>query len=289
MTTAPLKRWQFWRASRPKQQLGVFIGAQAAWVTSAAAPDNIRFYAHQRDWHNLWDKIAADFDASQVQIVLGAGQYQLLAADKPAVPDDEIPQALLWSVKDMVATPASNIHLDYFEFPSKASNKLQVVVTDKQQMMQLAQAVEGHDFALQGISIEELMLANLFGNEPQARLVLSHLPGEEVLLTVVRDGELWMQRRLRGFSGLDHFTADDLQQRIADALSLEIQRSMDFFESQLRQAPVSSLELLCGGENQLLATLVAANFNQPVNVVAAHDIGGKLAQLSCQELAREAE
>lgn len=289
MTTAALKKWQFWRERRPKQQLGVFIGAQSSWVVSSAAPEQIRFYAHQRDWHNLWDKIAADFAESQVQIVLGAGQYQLLSADKPAVPDDEIPQALLWTVKDMVATPATNIHLDYFEFPSKASNKLQVVVTEKLQMMQLAQAVEEHDFALQGISIEELMLANLFGNEPQARLVLSHLPGEEVLLTVVRDGELWMQRRLRGFSGLDHFTADDLQQRIADALSLEIQRSMDFFESQLRQPPVSSLELLCGGENRLLAQLVAANFNQPVNVVEAHDIGGKLAQLSCRELAREAE
>ena len=287
MTTAAPKKWQFWRSNRPSTQLSVFIGAEAAWACCADKPDAVRFYGHQHDWKVLWGKVAADFGSAEVQLVLGAGSYQIIAADKPAIPEDEIPQALLWSVKDMVATPASNIHLDYFEFPSATNNKLQVVVTDKTQMMQLAQAVVDNGMLLSGISIEELMPANLFGVEAQARLVICHVPKEELLLTVVRDGELWMQRRLRGYSELDSLTAEALQFGIADNLSLEIQRSMDFFESQLRQAPVTSIELLVGGEQQqLLAQLVTANFNQPVNVIEAGDIGGKMAALGLLEMQR---
>lgn len=286
MTTAAPKKWQFWRSTRPSAQLSVFIGAEAAWACCADKPDEARFYAHQHDWKVLWGNIANDFGSATVQLVLGAGSYQIIAADKPAIPEDEIPQALLWSIKDMVAIPASNIHLDYFEFPSATNNKLQVVVTDKAQMMQLAQAVVDNGLVVAGISIEELMPANLFGVEPQARLVICHVPSEEVLLTVVRDGELWMQRRLRGYSELDSLTAEALQFGLADNLSLEIQRSMDFFESQLRQAPVTSIELLCGGEQQLLAQLIGANFNQPVNVIDANDIGGKMAALGLLELQR---
>ncbi|KFZ37811.1 hypothetical protein HR45_08115 [Shewanella mangrovi] len=288
MTTAAPKKWQFWRTKVPEQQLGIFVGANAVWACKASAVLDVRYYSHQRDWEALFSQLAADFGAASLQVVLGAGRYQLLSADKPNVPDDELQQALLWSVKDMVATPVSDIHLDYFELPSNAVSKLQVVITERQEMSKLALAATNNGFDLVGITIEELMSANLFIDDNQAHMVVSHVPGEEVLLTVIRDGELWMQRRLRGFGALDSFTEDDLRFRVADSLSLEIQRSMDFFESQLRQAPVSSIELLCLGERQLLAHLVAANFNQPVNLIEATDVGGKMAELGCRELSRGA-
>jgi MSHA biogenesis protein MshI len=73
---------------------------------------------------------------------------------------------------------------------------------------------------------------------------------------------------------------------VADNLSLEIQRSMDFFESQLRQPPVASIDLLVQGETDALAKAVAVNFNQPVKVVDCDQVGAKMAELAFSEWQR---
>jgi MSHA biogenesis protein MshI len=95
-----------------------------------------------------------------------------------------------------------------------------------------------------------------------------------------------MQRRVRGFNPLNKATFQELQNSIADNLSLEIQRSMDYFESQLRQAPVSSITIVTDGDSPALANLVAANFNQTVHAVNHDGVSGLFAQLALQEIAR---
>lgn len=62
---------------------------------------------------------------------------------------------------------------------------------------------------------------------------------------------------------------------MADDLSLELQRSMDYFESQLHQAPVSSIELLINGQAEKLAELISVNFNQEVNAIIAESVEAK--------------
>jgi len=138
-----------------------------------------------------------------------------------------------------------------------------------------------------GINIEEMAVTNLFTEEAQARLVLSHISGQELLLTVVRQGELFMQRRVRGFNQLDSVSAEDLAFGLADNLSLELQRSMDYFESQLRQAPVASIELLINGHVGKLAELVSANFNQKVNAIEVDSVETKMAALALAEFNRD--
>ena len=278
----------FFRAQQATKPTGVFLGAEHVWVFQSAADTSplISRYPRPRNWPLLFRQLAADIGPSLLQVVLGQESYQQVAVDKPAVPDNEITQALLWSVKDIVAMPPQNIYLDYFESPLAGSNKLQVVITDKPQLSAMVQAADAEGMSFAGISVEELMPANLFTDASQARLVISHIPGEEVLLTVVRSGELYMHRRIRGFKELDSATAEDLRYGIADNLSLEIQRSMDFFESQLRQPPVASIELLVEGASQALAHAIAVNFNQPVATVNCENVGAKMAELALTELLR---
>jgi MSHA biogenesis protein MshI len=52
---------------------------------------------------------------------------------------------------------------------------------------------------------------------------------------------LFFSRRLRGYENLANFSQEELELGVVDNLSLEIQRSMDYFESQLRQAPVKKV------------------------------------------------
>ena len=60
-------------------------------------------------------------------------------------------------------------------------------------------------------------------------------------MSIVKDGQLYFSRRLRGYENIKSFSPDELKMGSIDNLTLEVQRSMDYFESQLRQAPIKKI------------------------------------------------
>ena len=280
---------QFWRKPAPTLELGIYICAEKVSVFQGEVADvgakAVAFSFKHHDWENAFSQVAKEFGLAKIEIVLAADFYQLLLVDKPNVQAEELNAALLWSVKDIVTQPVTDIHLDYFESSKQSSNKVNVVVTEKSLLTALLLAAKSAGFQTVGVSIEEMALSNLF-NDNQARLVLSHREGQELLLTVVRGGEVFMQRRVRGFQQLDKISAEDLAYGVADNLSLEIQRSMDYFESQLREAPVSSIELVTDGECEQLAHLISGNFNQAVTPHKGGSVDTRFAELALAEMMR---
>ncbi|MCL1146450.1 MSHA biogenesis protein MshI [Shewanella marinintestina] len=289
MEESLLGKLQFWRKAAPTQNLGVYICAEKISVFQAAtgevAAKSMTFSFNPHDWENAFSQVLKEFGVAKLQLVLAADFYQLLLVDKPNVQDEELNAALLWSVKDIVTQPVTDIHLDYFESSKQTTNKVNVVVTEKPVLLAILLAAKTAGFVTQGVSIEEMAMSNLF-DDNQARLVLSHREGQELLLTVVRSGEVFMQRRVRGFLQIDKVSAEDLAYGVADNLSLELQRSMDYFESQLREAPVSSIELVMDGERTQLANLISANFNQKVTAYNGSSVEVAFAQLALAEIAR---
>ncbi|MGL5046187.1 MAG: MSHA biogenesis protein MshI [Shewanella sp.] len=285
-------RLAFWQPKTTRATLGLYVCDDMLWIYSPSSANCdaqwISLELQHEQWQPVFAALARQFPHAHLQLVLNSSRYQLLVADKPNVDAAEFPQALLWSVKDMVSLPVSQIHLDYFEF-ALPSNKLNVVVVDKTKLVSLVQAIHGAGLSIAGIGIEELAMTHLLTDDNQARLIVSHHSGHELLLTVIKQGQLYMQRRVRGFMQLENAAVDDLNYGLADNLSLEIQRSMDYFESQLRQAPVASIELLTDGAVAALAKLVAANFNQPVNVIDKSCVAARIAQLAQSEFSRGAE
>ena len=77
----------------------------------------------------------------------------------------------------------------------------------------------------------------------EAVVTLTQEAGEEIILNIVKDGHLYISRRLKGFENLAAFSAEELRMGVLDGLCIQIQRSMDFFESQLRQPPVRKVVL----------------------------------------------
>ncbi|QYK05716.1 MSHA biogenesis protein MshI [Shewanella sp. FJAT-52072] len=278
-------RSSFWQKKTERRDLGLYLANNSCWVFPAAGAETeaAEIPLDGDNWQGLMAAIVSRFGPARLALVLGAGRYQLLLTDKPAVPESELADAVRWSIKDMVSEPVSSLKLDYFEPPHTHSNKVTVVTVSRSALEQLVLAADDKDCEIVGIGIEELVTARLFAAEPQARMVVSHVPGNELLLTVIKDGELWMQRRVRGFSELDEIAESDLAYGAADNLSLELQRSMDYFESQLRQPPVASIELLTQGATQALARLVGANFNQRVTALNAEPVGQTFARLACEE------
>lgn len=66
-------------------------------------------------------------------------------------------------------------------------------------------------------------------------MLVMHQPGQDLLIQIVRKGVIYFSRRARGFNRLSDITADELQYDVINNLLLELQRSMDYFESQLKQ------------------------------------------------------
>ena len=96
---------------------------------------------------------------------------------------------------------------------------------------------------LNKIGVEELAMCNLLEPSEDACIILKQESGGQLCLIIVKRNELYFSRRLRDYETLSIFSPEELKMDVVDSLSLEIQRSMDYFESQLRQAPVKKVYL----------------------------------------------
>ena len=117
------------------------------------------------------------------------------------------------------------------------------------------------------ITTEEFAFASLLPVQEDAVLLVCQQPGEEVNLLIIKNGQLFFSRRLRGFAQIATKSEDELSMSVVDSLSLEIQRSTDYFDRQLKQAPIKAIEVLIPMQNEaFLARKLAENTNVEVKL-----------------------
>lgn len=190
-----------------------------------------------------------------VNLLLSAADYQLLLVERPDVPPVELRAAVRWRIRELVNAPLDSLVVDAFALPDDAyrgrTPMAYCAVLARSRMQALAEWVEGAGLRLQTIDIAEMALRNLgllIAGESQNLAVLK-LNARDGLICVQQGHALYMARRIE--HGLDNRGTDSAQ------LALEIQRSLDYFESQLGKGPVARLLVLpvpTVGE-QLLAEL----------------------------------
>lgn len=205
-------------------------------------------------------------------IILPPNRYQLLQIDKPNIPEEELAASLSWHIKDLVTLPQEELVADYFHVPVKIpaqGEKLNVVITSRKTILPLIDVFTENKVELNGIVPEELVMRNIIGNQETASLLLSQQKNEETALQIVKKDQIYFARKLRGFNRIHEYTAQELSDGLTDSLSLEIQRSMDYFESQLKQAPIKNIQLALPSQHQqLIAEQIAQHFPTEVKVMA---------------------
>ena len=255
-------RRRFRKASK-YHSVGIEYGVDNLHVATLQILDGqLTWVKHQKfawdNWQNNLKHYVAqqDLDNTPCQVTLAISKYQLLQLDKPAVADAEINQALQWTVKDQLFSDG-DMAVDYFDLPAAPANakKLNVVAISKSEVEALRDGILLAGLNLQGISVEELTTCNLVPSSEEAAIILHQNAGEQISLSIVKNGLLYFSRRLRGYENLANFSEQELQLGIVDNLALEIQRSMDYFESQLRQAPLRRVFISLDTAHQ--ATLAA--------------------------------
>lgn len=201
-------------------------------------------------------------------LVLPLDQYQVFQLERPdGVDDSELGDALKWKLKDFLDFNPSDAVSDVFPFPEDASrgrgDLVNVVAARKSLVSELVALVDACDLKLVSIDIAELALRNLVPRiDPDHRgAALVHMRERFGQMIVCKGETLYLSRRL-------DVTSDDLrdasrQENAVQSLALEMQRSLDYYESQLGQVPPAVIRLVARDSvmplSSMLASYVAAS------------------------------
>ncbi len=177
-----------------------------------------------------------------VNLVLHPATYQMLLLDAPDVPAEELRDAMRWRVKDLISESLDQVVVDTFRLPEDAyrgrSRMAYCAVLAKARMQALGDLVEQAGLHLQSIDITAMSFRNLglLAGAENMNIALLRLRSSEGLICVQNGADLYMARRIE--QGLDSAGGD------YGAVTLEIQRSLDYFESQLGKGYINRLLLL---------------------------------------------
>lgn len=180
----------------------------------------------------------------QVSVVLSRDFYQTFDIEKPKVEESELMATLPFSIKDLVTESIFDLVVDYYDRPfvQHQGEQITAVCVSKQRIISIRDMLLKHALRIKEITTEELALTRLLGNSAQVNLLLSQ-QNHELVLTVVKEGQLFFSHRLRGFNELLALPLSEVEDRLVDSLSLELQRVLDYINSQLRLTSISHLYL----------------------------------------------
>ena len=229
--------------------LGIEIGVKDFHVSTLKKVKDKITWVNQdsfpiENWQTTLKTYVVDNNLANTQcnISLSISQYQLLQVDRPPVEDSELNQAFQWTIKEQLSSD-ERFTIDYFDPPVAAVNadKLNVVAIMTNHILEIRDGILKAGLALNIIGIGELATCNLLTHSDDAIITLNQEEGGQLCLNIVKRNQLFFSRRLRGYENLHSFSQEEIKIGVVDNLSLEIQRSMDYFESQLRQAPVKKV------------------------------------------------
>lgn len=221
------------------------------------------------------------------------GSYQMVQATQPKVEPAELRAALRWSIKDTLDFPVEQAMVDVLPIPTDGMpagrDALALVVAAKRQALaDRVQAFHAAQLKLQVIDVLETAqrnIAALFETPPRGVALLGfHDSG--ALLTFTRGGELYGLRHI----DIPLALLDDADQRetVFERMGLELQRSLDGFDRQFSQVPLSRLLIAGHPAAQSLSNYLKDNLYLPVDVAdltTVMDVGRHAEAL--QDVARQ--
>ncbi len=167
--------------------------------------------------------------------------------EKPEVEDGEMLQALTWKIKDLINYDVTNAVVDCYPMPVSSKNKQQqvgVVAARETVVQSYIDSIKASAMQLTALDIHELARNNLqlVRASAESSLALLTLSGNAGLLSIYHDTDLYVSRDFPiGLDQLALVTSED--ESAFDALLLELQRSMDYFESFYGLGAVNQLRI----------------------------------------------
>lgn len=167
--------------------------------------------------------------------------------ERPEVEDSEMIQAVSWKIKDLINYDVSHAVVDSYPMPVSSRNnqpQVGVVAAREAVIRNYVDSIKTTAMSLNALDIHELVRTNLqvVRQSAEQSLALLTLTPESGLLSVYHDTDLYVSREFMiGIDQLSLATSDD--ENVFDALLLELQRSLDYFESYYGMGSVTNLRV----------------------------------------------
>lgn len=198
-----------------------------------------------------------------VNTSLLVNEFSLLMLEAPNVEPGEMQQAIRWNLRDQIDFDIEQAVVDVFEIPRQTDSSrmamVYVVVARKQTIQHYVDQMESAEVNLQYIDIPQLAQRNISQllTEEQTGVALLSLNNNSGLLTLCHQDNLYLTREIESASihaepmpetsvdatELQFATASSPQQDAINNVVLELQRSLDYYESHFALSPITNLTL----------------------------------------------
>ncbi len=203
-------------------------------------------------------------------VVLSESQYKTFPVEKPQVEDAEVAEAVRWKIKDLLDYPVDDAVIDVYEFPKDAlrgrPEQVSVVACRSAVVKNAVSLVEQAGLKLDTIDIIDLALRNLLARDEantQSNAIL-YLRSGGGLIVLTKGKTLYFARHF-DFS-LEALNDVQQQDNVIQHLALEVQRSFDYFDSQLAQVPPKVLYLVGPTPHLPLANMLGGSISAQVQM-----------------------
>ena len=230
-------------------------------------------------------KIISEFDLRRVPVsaVINPADYQIAQVQAPDVPLADRRAAARYSMRDAFDFPLETATLDIFDLPeqtSRGDKKLCFAIASRGDSVEkLSETLERQFRKFDVIDIAELCQRNLAALLPQDAKGVAFLMLREdfAQLVLTRRGQLYVTRRFeyreRGELNGDEMEEDNELPLNPQHLSLELQRSLDYYESHFDETAISELYIAPSGMRaNLLAAELGASTGLRISMFNIHDL-----------------
>jgi MSHA biogenesis protein MshI len=198
--------------------------------------------------------------------LLAPSEYQMLMVDAPAVPVNELKTAVRWKIKDSLNYHVEDATIDVLPIPGNESGSerakfIYVIAASNVTIEKCIALFDQAKIELTAIDIPELAQRNvaaLFEQDEQALAMLA-FNDDGGLITFTAGGELYLSRLIEVSASQLQDADENLRKQYRERVEFELQRSLDYFDSQFGYMTVDRV-LVCVPDNtglvEFLATVV---------------------------------
>ncbi len=149
------------------------------------APGPAGWNAALKDW-----VAERGMNGTPAAVVLQSSDYQLTRVDRPAVPAEELGQAVRWLLRDHEMAASDDTEIQVFAEPASRTGDtaLYVALAARGRLTSIAESVQAAGLSLGPIRIPELMLTRLSARLPGPAQALVWLRADELRMVVCRSG-----------------------------------------------------------------------------------------------------
>lgn len=195
-------------------------------------------------------------DQGRSVIVMQPDTHSLLLIEAPDVQPAELKAAVRWRIKDLIDFHIDDAVIDVFEIPEQGAapgkaRLMYAVAAKASTIHSQVEILEKTSLKLDIIDIPELAIRNIAAllDEDVRGTAFMYFGQRGGVITLTRQGSLYLSRDID--IGLQQMVARGSNegelhpqtQQALDRIVLEVQRSMDYYESHFSQPPITSLVL----------------------------------------------